>query len=378
MNEQVGKLLAGVTDETLTAIARGVLNDHSATLFGQPKFEEITTPHADLRTIGIYKAIGEAISQGEQSSWSSVVKVIDVSVEPRVAVSWVHPEQEEIIYENKLFVNEEIGFRPARCYGVDRPSDTVKLIWLEDLSDATQPPFSINQLSVISKHLGEFNGSQVANAEDLPFVPPTDSYVTRWNGIDYAPRMEVLGQIGSDPETKLTYRNVPISAGLELYSLLTKVQKKAATLPHSISFGDSQPGNLFLTETETVAIDWASVTNDPTGVDAGVLIGSSMMWGQHAARVISAEEQLYEHYLDGLLGQWSGNPDHIRLAFFSQFGVYLMIAAAMPASRKTGFYKDTKMLTKRFEADWDEIPELLAPVVAQVPRYVEELSRLLD
>ena len=82
MNEQVEKLLAGVSDDTFTTIARGVVGDDSATLVGTPIFDEITTSHNDQRTIGIVKVSGTAVSvrHGSHHNWSSVVKIIDQSV----------------------------------------------------------------------------------------------------------------------------------------------------------------------------------------------------------------------------------------------------------------------------------------------------------
>ena len=101
MNEQVEKIFADVGTDTLTLIARGVIDDDSATLVGDPVFAEITTSHNDDRTIGIVKVSGSAVSvrHGSHHSWSSVVKIIDQSVSTNDAANWGFPENEVKVYD---------------------------------------------------------------------------------------------------------------------------------------------------------------------------------------------------------------------------------------------------------------------------------------
>jgi hypothetical protein len=70
MNERVEQLLIGISNETLSIVARAVLDNPSAIVDETPAFEEITTSHYDLRTIGIVKVSGIASIRGEQYEWS--------------------------------------------------------------------------------------------------------------------------------------------------------------------------------------------------------------------------------------------------------------------------------------------------------------------
>ena len=125
-------------------VARGALADASVTLVGKPKFAEITTGHNDKRTIGIVKVIASAmVGVGEKTvEWSSIAKIVDMSVDitGADAARWVSPRIEQLVYETRLFVGENMPFRSGRCYLSDSSNDQLIVLWLEDLSDAPQPP----------------------------------------------------------------------------------------------------------------------------------------------------------------------------------------------------------------------------------------------
>jgi hypothetical protein len=86
---------------------------------------------------------------------------------------------------------------------------------------------------------------------------------------------------------------------------------------------------------------------------------------------------LYDSYVIGLRSRgWDGNDDELRLGFFCQFAFYISLLGVLPivisdlADRK-------EFIEKRMGVPFDDVPSHVAPVLAVIPKYVEELEALL-
>ncbi len=384
MDERLESILNSVSDDDFTTVARGALGSTSATLTGSPVFSEITEAHYDLRTVGIVKVEGTARTSDGEMPWSSVVKVIDINADPGRFSYWVHPEQEELVYENHLFASDGLQFRPATCYLASNTVPSLNLIWLEDLTGADGAPFSVSQLFEIARNVGEFNGFHHGRPLNLPFEPATDRFYARWKDSPSHSMIGGLTELRDHKSTRTMYRNSAVEATMEIYSLMERLNERVKDHKRSLSFGDCQPGNLFRRDQDTVAIDWASLTLDPIGVDLGVLVGSSTRRGRNGPEVLLHEKQIYESYREGLASQGCNVPaDDVRRAFFGQFGEFLTRTGVSPfwtATSREDIPKDISVenIEKHFETPWDEIPELLAGIVDHIPGYVEELNALLE
>ena len=180
------------------------------------------------------------------------------------------------------------------------------------------------------------------------------------------------------------YENGSIGMAFEFNELMKRLIAQAKSLPHSLCFGDCSAGNMFFLTGETVAIDWASLTNDPLGVDGGCVIGSGISWGRDFALVAKNERALFESYLGGLVASgWHGNRDDLRRAYFGQLGFYLSAIATMPAQVASPGRRDREnlnreFLERRFQLPLEEIPIHARGVVDVLPSYIAELKALLD
>jgi hypothetical protein len=385
MNEQVEKILADVGVDALTMIAREMIGDDSATLVGDLAFADIDTPHNDDRTIGIVKVSGSAVSvrHGSHHTWSSVVKIIDQSVPTNDAANWAFPENEAKVYELGLLVDDGMRLRPAKCYLAQQNNDGLHIHWLEDLSGAPQPPWNLEQFVSTANHLGQFNGYHSVNKTELPIEVSQDAYFLRASAIkwrsDYSELMELPPD---DPILRRVFRDTSLEPGLEYTIAFGRALEVAKSLPHGLSFGDSHPRNLFPFGSETVGIDWASLTRDPIGCDIGVLIGSPLSFTEAEVQLSARNEQeIYESYIDGLKSSgWTGNLDHVRLGFFMQFSFYVLLTPSFPLKIEQMKKNDVRRAwaEKRFGIPFAEFPELKAQVVELIPKYNEELKLLLQ
>ena len=174
------------------------------------------------------------------------------------------------------------------------------------------------------------------------------------------------------------FRDVPFEAFDELLLLAERLNSKTAGQPTSLCFGDCNVGNLFAGTGETVAVDWASLTLDPVGVDAGCMIGSAISWGPQCAAVAREERGLFDTYFGALsaAGLRAAAAD-VRRSYFGHYAYYVCFCAAMPALLIDQVFP-VPLLEQRFGAPADEIPDLVAGVIAKIPSYVEEMRRLAD
>jgi hypothetical protein len=376
MHEQVEKLLAGTNNETFTTVARGALGESLAELAGSPTFSEITSSHNDQRTIGIVKVSGQAMVGDQQHRWSSVVKFINPNVdEPGYGILDI----ERKIYEQGLFSDPNIPFRAARFYKSNEDENGILSLWLEDLTSAPQPPWDLDQFSKSANHIGQFNGHNAQNNVHLPFETPRDQSATFWNVGRNPARSEELLEARDAPLVRQGYGDTPIEATVEFAELFTRVLQAGIEVPHTLSFGDCHSRNMFPVGEETVGIDWAAAAMEPNGSDAGRLIGSPLSYGVEEANMAGQNERaIFDSYVNGLkTAGWNGDVDEIRLGFFCQFGGYLTALGYVPINLET-YRPRQEWIEKRFGVPFDELVPHIAPIIALIPGYTEELRQLLD
>jgi hypothetical protein len=139
--------------DELSAIVSQILADE-ATLIGEVTGTKIgrSVGHA---TTGIFHVTGRALAQGGERAWSAVVKALGTPEHPSPG-SEEDPYRELEIYRSGVFTEVCGGVRSARCYAI-QPRDNLQLLWLEDFSDAPQPPWDAGQFLETARHLGQFN-----------------------------------------------------------------------------------------------------------------------------------------------------------------------------------------------------------------------------
>ena len=375
MNWRVVSLLDGIGDAELAGVAAAVLEVADAAPIGVVRADAILSPHGEPRTTGIFKVSGTAGAAGQVRDWSAVAKVVDFSVPPDPMNSWVHPENEASVYTEGYFGGEGLSFRPARCYHISRPSNDIVVLWLEDLTRAMGPPFTSVVLEMMARHLGEWNGYHAGHGPSLKSPTGRDGVFARWNSWHYDEELADFQAMRDRPEMMAMYGVRPIEMAFRLRDLLLGIGRRARQHRRTLCFGDCNIGNLFFKDEETVAIDWAGLTYDPLGVDAGSMIGSAITRGRDFASVARHERALFDSYLDGLAASgWHGDRDDVRRAFLVHYGYYLLTMAMLPASLKKFPRAAVEM---RMGAAWDELPALATGIVDLLPSYLEELSDLL-
>ena len=374
MDERIVGILERIETLEMARIASGALG-FQVTDAGPLTYSEISTPHAEGRTVAIIKVEGDAGGR----KWSSVVKVLDMALPPTARFAgFTHPETEEIVYEEGYFVDAR-GLRPARCYAISRPLEAIKLLWLEDLTAAAGAPFSLAQLGEMAQHFGAWNGENAQRPPTFKFPLLRNAYAHRFAGWGFETKLTQMQEYWEHPAVRAMYRDHPLSILVEFCEAMAALARWGQQQPGSLAFGDCSAGNLFYRAGETIGIDWASLTLDPTGVDAGCLIGSSITWGRDFLVVAQNERDLFRSYLQGLRASgFKGDDNAVRLGYFCLFGFY--VAATMGLSTSVvgaDTFLARSYLEKRYGMPMEEIPAAAAPIVDMAPAFTSEIKALL-
>lgn len=376
MSHDARQIVAALDRSHIEAVAAGALNDQAFSICGNVEVTELSVVHYDPRTLGILRVSGTARSAvGGARPWSAVAKVIDQALD---GPDWVSSEQELLAYTHGRFAEDDLSFRPARYLHLSRHEPSVVILWLEDLTGAGKPPFDIPQLTTMSRHLGEWNGFHARRKRALPFQLPSKRHAVRWRRSNFDAFLARFETLGDSAYMRSVYGSVPTHKAAELYHVGGQLQERAMALDGELAFGDCNVGNLFLMGDKTVAVDWASLTLDPVGVDAGCMIGSSITFGQMGAEVIAGEEELFAAYLAGLDGAgFVYDRDQVRTAYLCLFAVYLFYSAMMPVLLQVpGEFFKREFYERRYGRKWEDIPLVVHDVVQALPRYVAEMQQL--
>ena len=377
----LNEILASVEPTSIIEVARSVVGDPSIVDAGLIKAEPVGAVHNDQRTLAILRVTGNASTPTSPAlaPWSAILKVMDPTIPTNDAAIWVSPELEEMVYRRGLFRNPNIPFRAARCY-LSRQTPTGQFqIWLEDLTDATQPPWSADLYASTVYNLGRFNG-HYAGVGELPagLNINRNNFANRWKSLELVGSLNELAGYASSEIVRKVFAPGQIAAVVDTANYVDRFIARASSLQTALAHGDSHARNLFPMNDHVVAVDWSGISEEPLGADAGVLIGSGLTWGINEAEMVLDNIENYSRYLDGLHDAgWAGDILALRVGFFAQFGIYLTLISTFTvallngkAEERRGFYE------ARLEATLEEVPDRFALISSILVKYLTEFKSL--
>lgn len=322
--------LASLPPETIASPVQQLLGEESAGI-GDWHCRAI---HGGLgvSSTGVFRVAGTARIAGSSLPWSLVLKAIRppapdsptarMELEEGHVIFW---RREANAYQAGLLDNLPAGLVAPRCYGVDERPDGSIWMWLEDLQGAIGWPWPIERYVSAARDLGRFNGAY-ASGRPLPDYPwlcaeHEASWVDRFAaGGDAAMRDETW----ANPLLQAVFPVPVVDRVRQLVIEHGELRRKLAQLPRVLCHHDSWSRNLFARQRngreETVAVDWATIGPGPIGSDCGMLLATSMFFGDLDPAVGAREERaVFESYLAGLRDAgWQGDA---RLARFGSLAV---------------------------------------------------------
>jgi len=327
--------LAIVPSATMTTLARQVLGEESAEI-GAWHPQAI---HGGLgvSSIGILRLVGTARIAGEARPWSLVLKAIRPPA-PDSATARMERDEGHVLYwrreanayQSGLLSDLPAGLVAPRCYGVDERPDGSVWLWLGDLHDAIGWPWPADGIVQVFHDLGRFGGAY-ATGRPVPDYPwlCADHEASWFDRFAAAAAAAMRDETWANPVLQAAFPVPVVDRTRRLITEHEAIRRQLARLPRVLCHHDSWSRNLFARRRdgreETVAVDWATVGPGPIGSDCGMLLATSMFFGDlDPAIVVREEPAVFAAYLAGLReAGWHGDA---RLARFGS----LAVAAYLP------------------------------------------------
>ena len=368
-------LLRNTDQATLNRVASDVakVNPTATTV---DSVERLVRHHNDNRTVGLYRA--RCSSDGTE--WSSVVKVVDVKALPIDGVQWLSPETEEAVYRSNLFSDLQVAFRPVRCHGVSTLAEGIQGLWLEDLTSAPQPPWSVDQYLTAARHLGQFDGIQCIDESPMSGIDvPSCNFVHRWVGLRFQDDIATMAEGTSGSSVARALSSAAISKLERVAAVIPDFLTQAQSMPVFLTHGDSHARNMFPLDGETVAVDWSGLAREPLGTGVGALIGSGLTWTLNEYEmVLNNLDRLFDAYVEGLRESGcNGDIRSVRKGMFCQLGAYLLIIATFPLQLDSPEIEDRRAhYETRIGVSLEEAPDRIADAMPKLTGYLDELVAL--
>lgn len=292
-----------IDDHARIELVRNLLQDRHAELVSwRSQAIRGGTSGADL-----YQVMGRAHSDGMVLPWRSVLKIFthdgegwsEGGTDPS---AWNYWKREWLVYQTG-WIRELRGLVGPRCFGFGAIDEAAAWVAMEDLTGADQRPWSPRQFAACARHLGEFNGRFLTDAD-----PPVEPWLSRgwvrgWTELA-DPIIRKLPSVANDPVVVALFPPSHVELLLRLWEHRRDFYQALDALRHSLAHNDLYPLNAFVDVTrpeQTVAIDWAACGWGPLGADLAPLIGASLHFFQaDCDRADELEQLCLDAYMNGL------------------------------------------------------------------------------
>jgi hypothetical protein len=303
--------------QALTPIAAAVLGTPITPLKGW-KIESIAgslDPSNRLLRVSGEAVTAEDAQGKDPQPWSVVLKIsytTPTSEKDPQDIRFVN--REALAYKSGLLAGLPCGLSAPRCYAVDDHGPETWL-WLEELRDDTQKPWSINELSAVARLLGCFNGVYLSG-HPLPDYPWLSQGWLRRYVEAATPIVQLLPELRQKPLFQRSFPATSNEVFLEAWGRRHAFLDAIESLPQTFCHQDAFAGNLFWQASEDglghlVGIDWAYSGIAALGSELAPLVAMSS-FGTNGMDLFEA---CLEGYLAGLKDSgYEAVPDQVRFS----------------------------------------------------------------
>ena len=300
----------------------------------------------------VFKVSGTAGVGPQCEPWSVYLKILSKSSATQ-GLSDDAWQREALLYEEGLLTDLHGGLRAPVCFDLQRMSETEIWMWLEDVSEPTETPWSLARFALAAYHLGQVNGSYLTK-HALPQHPWLLHQFER-QAMSRDGDLQALRRSVTHPRVRPLLKDDEVSSLIDLWErrelILTLLFDR---LPQTFGHMDSGRSNLFSRTAstqmeETVAIDWAFSGTGSVGQELKLLVFNSFFF----ARPEETHDlsQLYDTslrgYLDGLRDAgWDGDADHVEygctgVAAMSVLRVWSVFESFLDDEEKQAWFEKT-------------------------------------
>lgn len=277
---------------------------------------------------GVFRFSGVARESGATTPWSVVLKITRSPTNVGIMnmgggddpAHWNYWKREMHVYRSGLLASLPKGLAAPRWLGTTEFPEDVCWLWLEDIRDVDEAPWTLRRYAVAANHLRRFNGSYLS-CQPMRSVPWLSTGPLRQWCIALA-----QDKFFRDAEQTLDAAQRPgrshtCSVSDLLLRLLKEPERWLAVLdrlPRTLCHHDASTKNLMTRRDqdgseETVTIDWAmagsgAIGEEPAQLTSDAIDALSEMEPEDIRQVI------FENYLQGMRDVgWRGNVEEVRL-----------------------------------------------------------------
>jgi hypothetical protein len=312
--------------DVLTSVVRQALNSPSVEV-RQWEHHPVSYINTEESNLGVHRFKGTAEVQGEVWSWSIMLKAVKAPVNRVDPTYWNYHRREILAYQTGLLSDLPGGLSAPRCLGISEYAKDVCWLWLEDVSDSGNRPWSLADYSLAARHLGRFNGAYVTG-RPLPTSPwLSQNWLRGWlaaydQGCRDTVKLICDEHFWEHPLLVSAFPRPITDAVLRLWDNHNVLLTMLGQLPQTFCHMDAYRPNLFIRRDSpghdrTVAIDWVFAGRGSLGEEIANLLAASLIWFEYdAAEARSLDETVFAGYVVGLRDAgWQGDVRLARLGY---------------------------------------------------------------
>lgn len=285
---------------------------------------------------GIYRVVGEALTDGEAQRWSVIRKVIRVGEHSRVPSDFRYWAREPMAYSSGALEDLAGGLATPRCYGISEVPDQEFALWLEDVEDA-KLSWTPADFGAVARLLGRFNAAYLIRGSVPNWPWLSRRFLHTWiEGTGVARNIAAVRDFPDHPRVRSWYPGNMREQVLQLWeereTLLAPLEVFPLTLCHMDAFRRNFLVRRMTTGTDQfVLLDWAFMGRGALGEELVALVSASVVFFcADPSELEELDRACFEGYLEGLADAgWRGDERAVRYAYTvasaMRFGLPVMI-----------------------------------------------------
>jgi hypothetical protein len=264
----------------------------------------------------IYRLGGAIEAGGEVQPWSLILKTIQPVEEFDDPQGYRYWKREIQAYQSGILQELPGQVSAPRCYDVQEKPDGSVWLWLEDVHDELEHPWSIEQYARVAHLLGEFNGAYLAG-RPLPNDPWVSHDWLRKYLVHAAPMAAFIRQNPAHPTVQLMLPGIILPMTLASWDEHPSMLRVLDGLPQTFCHQDAFGRNLFFRREQVIAIDWGYAGLAPVGAELAPLIGAAFGLARFpSSQAKELDQACFSGYLEGLRqAGWEPDPRQVRLSY---------------------------------------------------------------
>ncbi len=306
MEENHPPILDTIDTATLTPLVQKSLKSEDLQILNW-QVDQLGGGAGNPVSFGLFRYSGLGRCKNEERNWSIILKIIQspanvgsVNMGEGDDVShWNYWKREPLVYQSGFLGTLPEGLSAPQLIHVNELPGNIIFLWLEDIIEDQTLVWTIEQYSLIARHLGRLNGS---------FVERENQSRYPWLSLDRNRSWISLMSWEVFPwdhsKARKRYRSAEINSFKKLLIENDRFLAKLEQIPQTISHGDTYPTNFKIRkmkdgQNHTFALDWALMGISPIGDDLGQFVFGAIN-NLKTVDPLDVDRLLFENYLYGL------------------------------------------------------------------------------